>query len=385
MRRFFFSMIVFLLLLDQSSGAALPQLSERMKQVRSQIGALEQSLIEGLKEQRQAKANLAKLRRLIELQEEERTLGQRRIQELEQAVGDLEERRGLLREKVLVQSRAIRVELKDLNRSMNEVPRTVRLPEREKIEAPRRKVLSRMVDRRLKEIEVFKVDLEDADRLEAKIREERAQLEYVVQELQEQKGIMELSRDLQVDLLKKRQADRVQQLEAYRKLRGAEMQVERLLGEFNARKELEHAQEVEKVASHAMKEGQMSQLQGRLPLPVVGKVVSSFGRQLDQQSGLYVFKKGIEIEASPRQAVKSVSPGKVVYSGELTGYGRVTIIDHGRQVYSLCARLSELQKKTGDYVALGDVIGESDASGKPVYFEIRSRNVAVNPLQWVTN
>jgi septal ring factor EnvC (AmiA/AmiB activator) len=63
----------------------------------------------------------------------------------------------------------------------------------------------------------------------------------------------------------------------------------------------------------------------------------------------------------------------------------VTIIDHGDHFYSLVAHLGDLRRKVGESVQAGDVIGLTDAQGTPVYFEIRARNVAVNPLQWVSN
>ena len=63
----------------------------------------------------------------------------------------------------------------------------------------------------------------------------------------------------------------------------------------------------------------------------------------------------------------------------------MTIVDHGEHFYSLCAHLGDLKGKAGDPVAAGDVLGTSDQAGNPVYFEIRARNDAVNPLQWVSN
>jgi septal ring factor EnvC (AmiA/AmiB activator) len=59
------------------------------------------------------------------------------------------------------------------------------------------------------------------------------------------------------------------------------------------------------------------------------------------------------------------------------------ILDHGSHFYTLCAKLGELTRKNGDSVAAGDRIALTDDQGTPVYFEIRSRNIAVNPLQWV--
>jgi septal ring factor EnvC (AmiA/AmiB activator) len=115
-------------------------------------------------------------------------------------------------------------------------------------------------------------------------------------------------------------------------------------------------------------------------------VVSEFGRVFDSKSKLYVFKKGIDIASGRKKMpVRAVSAGKVAFAGELPDYGRVAIIDHGEHFYSLCAHLGTVTRKAGDAVAAGDFIGATDDSGAPVYFEIRSRNVAVNPLQWLSN
>jgi septal ring factor EnvC (AmiA/AmiB activator) len=96
-----------------------------------------------------------------------------------------------------------------------------------------------------------------------------------------------------------------------------------------------------------------------------------------------VFKKGVELLGrAPSQIVHAVAAGKVVFAGSLPTYGQVTIVDHGEHFYSLSGQLGKMLLKTGDAVRLGDAIGETDASGRPLYFEIRSRNVAVNPLQW---
>ena len=120
-------------------------------------------------------------------------------------------------------------------------------------------------------------------------------------------------------------------------------------------------------------------------MPVGGKVISAFGRVFDPKSRLYIFKKGIDISAAKNAQVRTVSAGKIAYSGELRDYGRVTIVDHGDHYYSLYAHLGEMTRKAGDPVEAGELIGITDESGTPMYFEIRARNVAVNPLQWVSN
>lgn len=361
-------------------------LVDRMSQLRSRVIALEAELLDGLKNQRQAKSNLKKIKTLLQLQRMERELGQKRMGELERTISELESRRAQLREKIVVHQRLVRRSLMDLGRSMREQPRTFQLPERERIEAPRRKVLSRLVDLGVKEIEALRVDLADADHLEARIQEEKQQMAYLFQDLKEQESVLEFNQRLQGEILKKSHEDRIAQLESYRKLKSAEGKVERLIKDFNARVELQKTIETERLASRAMMQGAFARLKGTLPLPIAeGRVVSSFGRAFDPKSNLYIFKKGIDIASGARQPVRAVSAGKIAYSGELPDYGRVAIVDHGDHFYSLCAHLGEIHRKAGDAVAAGDVIGSTDDSATPVYFEIRARNVAVNPLQWVSN
>jgi septal ring factor EnvC (AmiA/AmiB activator) len=115
----------------------------------------------------------------------------------------------------------------------------------------------------------------------------------------------------------------------------------------------------------------------------MGKVVAGFGKYLDPVTKLQIFRKGIEIQTSRNQEVTAVSEGKIAFSGELPGMGRMLIIDHGDHFYTLCARLGELGLKTGQKVKKGERIGMSDAQGTPVYFEIRSRNIAINPMSWL--
>src|SRR5690606_24799278 len=117
---------------------------------------------------------------------------------------------------------------------------------------------------------------------------------------------------------------------------------------------------------------------------VSGKIVSNFGKEYDPDLKLNVFKKGVEIAVRKSEPVKSIFAGRVAYSGRLSGYGNVTIVDHGRKYYSILGNLERLGKKAGDLVSEGEILGWSTAGEKPVYFEIRSKNVALNPLRWVS-
>jgi septal ring factor EnvC (AmiA/AmiB activator) len=377
---------------SSNARAAVP--SEKLTQIRKQVLDLEQDIVQGMHSVKQAKANMKKIQQLLKLQKEERALGEERLAQLTSTVGELETRKQVLDQKIGEQRILIRKSLIAVERSIH--TNTVQLPEQEILEAPRRKVLAALVQKGIAEVEALRIDLTDADELESRIADEKQQLVYLFADLDEQKGILELNRQLQVDIVKRHNQEHLEQLDNYRKLKVAELQVENLIQNFNSRVELEKTTESERQASQLARdatravestsESAFAKLKGVLKLPLLGgKVLTAYGRAYDAKSGLYVFKKGIDIHADKKQTVHAIYSGKVAFSGELPDYGKVAIIDHGGHFYSLCAHLGSSLKKTGDLVAPGEAIGLTDDLGTPVYFEIRSRNVAVNPLQWISN
>jgi septal ring factor EnvC (AmiA/AmiB activator) len=366
-----------------SSQGEVAELAGRLESIHHQEVALEQRLIEGARDQKLAQTNLKYLRALIKLRREERELGKKRIGELEKTVQELEARKADLAAKINERKKYIHQFLMAIQRDSLHPN-----PEREKTEALRLKVLANLVGRGLKEMEMVKIDLADAYKLEERIDEERSQLNSLMQDLDEQEGVLRLNQQIQAEMLRKNQGERLAQLENYRKLKNAEGRVQTLINEFNSRKELQRTVEAEQSLGRANGRGAFAELKGRLGLPLAGgKILSAFGKAFDPKSRLYVFKKGIEIASTEgkTQPVQAIYNGKIAFSGELPNYGRVAIVDHGDHFYSLCAHLGSLEKKAGDVVAAGETLGLTDDLGTPVYFEIRARNVAVNPLQWVSN
>jgi septal ring factor EnvC (AmiA/AmiB activator) len=380
--------------------------AEQLDSIRNRATALEDALITNYNSQAQAKANLKKLQALIKLRSQERDLGRQRLAELTSTVSELMARRELLREKLNTQKNSVRRLLMAIEgslradsgstgASMDSVESATGSEllestiESEKFEAPRRKLMANLVSHGLKEVETLHADLDDSDQLEQKIDEEKQHLAYLFQDLDEKESVLELNRQIQSDILHKSRNERIAQLENYRMLKSSQTQVEQMMQDFSARRELERTTEEERRSNSAFLSA-FAQLKGKLQLPVDGgRVVSSFGRSFDPKSKLFIFKKGIDIapalHAAPRGVVRAVFDGKIAYSGELPQYGQVAIVDHGNHFYTLCAHLGQLTHKAGDRVAAGDAIGLTDDVGTPVYFEIRDRNVAVNPLQWVSN
>jgi septal ring factor EnvC (AmiA/AmiB activator) len=125
--------------------------------------------------------------------------------------------------------------------------------------------------------------------------------------------------------------------------------------------------------------------QGALPWPADGPVTARFGRLANGQpvgSG----RNGVEIAAPEGAAVTAVHDGIVQFADPFTGFGRLVIIDHGAQSFSLYGYLSTTSVKKGDHVDRGTPVGAVGVSpiGLPgLYFELRVDGKPVDPLQWL--
>jgi septal ring factor EnvC (AmiA/AmiB activator) len=121
---------------------------------------------------------------------------------------------------------------------------------------------------------------------------------------------------------------------------------------------------------------------GKLDWPTKGKIRYSFG----QRKHGNIDWKGVLIGAREGSDVKSVQNGQVVYADWLNGFGWVIAIDHGDGFMSLYGHAQTLLRDVGDLVREGETIalvGQSGGQSDPgLYFEIRHKGRAVNPVKW---
>ncbi|HAT1821598.1 TPA: peptidoglycan DD-metalloendopeptidase family protein [Legionella pneumophila] len=115
----------------------------------------------------------------------------------------------------------------------------------------------------------------------------------------------------------------------------------------------------------------------KLPLPV-----QSTHRSLRRMN------QGVTFFADEGSMVTAVYPGKVVFSDWLKGYGLLLIIDHGQGFMTLYAHNQSLFKRKGQIVQQNEQIASVGHTGgikqNGLYFEIRQRGKAVNPLDWLS-
>jgi septal ring factor EnvC (AmiA/AmiB activator) len=128
-------------------------------------------------------------------------------------------------------------------------------------------------------------------------------------------------------------------------------------------------------------------LRGALAAPVAAPIVGEFGRVVDQEFRTQTFRKGVEFAAPRGEPVRAVAAGRVRYAGWFSGYGRLVILDHGDQYFSVSGHLDEVSVELGQPVTRGQAIGTvgetGSLAGPRLYFEIRRGSEPQDPRQWL--
>lgn len=110
--------------------------------------------------------------------------------------------------------------------------------------------------------------------------------------------------------------------------------------------------------------------------PTRGRVTSEYGQRWGRQH------QGIDIAAPTGTALWAAQSGTVIYAGQQSGYGNVTIIDHG-SFSTAYAHQSRIGVSEGQRVSQGDRIGSVGNTGRStgphVHFETRYGGTARNP------
>ena len=123
--------------------------------------------------------------------------------------------------------------------------------------------------------------------------------------------------------------------------------------------------------------------QGKLPLPVKGRIVAHYG---DPKNVGELRWKGVFLAAEEGREVNAVFRGRVAYADWLRGFGMLMILEHGDGYMTLYGHNQSFHQSVGDWVEAGQTIARVGNSGgntqSGLYFEIRYRGEPRNPLQW---
>lgn len=102
---------------------------------------------------------------------------------------------------------------------------------------------------------------------------------------------------------------------------------------------------------------------------------------------LVPFVKGKKTKATDTAFVRVPHPGRIVFLGEVPGFGLTIIVDHHHGYHTVYSNLTRTQVVKGDMVTRTQSIAtiKSDSPGKNLpylYFEFRQNRIAVDPKPW---
>ena len=114
--------------------------------------------------------------------------------------------------------------------------------------------------------------------------------------------------------------------------------------------------------------------------PVGGPVTSGFGWRWGRMH------EGIDIGAACGTPIRAAAGGSVIYAGWMSGYGNISIIDHGGGIATAYAHQSGISVGGGS-VSQGQVIGSVGntgySTGCHLHFEVRVNGSPVDPLGYL--
>ena len=119
--------------------------------------------------------------------------------------------------------------------------------------------------------------------------------------------------------------------------------------------------------------------------PVTGNITSRYGAVetsvRDHTHG------GLDIAAPYGTNIKAAAEGTVSYSGWMSGYGYLIIIDHANGVQTYYGHCSKLYASVGDVVTAGDVIAAvgstGNSTGNHLHLEIRLNGEKIDPQLYI--
>lgn len=126
-------------------------------------------------------------------------------------------------------------------------------------------------------------------------------------------------------------------------------------------------------------ESGFASFRGQLSLPLAGRAEVRPVRRPDASG------PGLEMLAPAGTPVRSVFHGRVAFADEYASYGRVVILDHGNQYFTVSGNLATVDVRVGEEISSGARIGTVGRSGNTgmLYFELRHGTDTLDPSPWM--
>jgi septal ring factor EnvC (AmiA/AmiB activator) len=160
--------------------------------------------------------------------------------------------------------------------------------------------------------------------------------------------------------------------------------------EISAKKLTRFIESLETTAELSDKDAQTAfkESKGKFPWPVDGgTILAYFGKFKHPKFKTIVENRGIHIGDKYGAPVYSVLGGIIKYADWFEGYGKMIVIYHGGNYYTIYAHLSDITVSVNQKVAVRQQIGSVGDTesfyGDELYFEMRKKGEPVNPLYYL--
>jgi septal ring factor EnvC (AmiA/AmiB activator) len=239
------------------------------------------------------------------------------------------------------------------------------------------RTLQRLLDHDAELLERHRVESAALAEAETRARDALGNRDQVLVNLQERTAELVAERTVKRRLLSRLQRDRTSERSALVELEIAARALEETLASLDATQDAEPRRAAISFGS----------LRSRLKPPVVAPIAKRFGRVVDAEFHTTTFHKGVEFDAAMGTPVRAVAPGLVRLAGWFRGYGKIVIVDHGDEYFTVLGHLDEIRVEVGDNVDAHAVVGTVGDTGSllgtRLYFEIRHGGEPQDPADWL--
>ncbi len=117
------------------------------------------------------------------------------------------------------------------------------------------------------------------------------------------------------------------------------------------------------------------------------RLTSDFGLRRDPFTGRLALHKGLDMGAATGTPVHAPAEGRVTRAGRYHGYGLLVEIDHGNGIHTRYGHNSRLLVHAGQWVRRGQVISKVGQTGRAsaphLHYEVLVEGKAVNPEPYI--
>jgi len=231
-----------------------------------------------------------------------------------------------------------------------------------------------LMDDRLAEIENIRQGISKLRKIKTELKKKYEQFSKLENEMTTKRNRLNELKQNKLDIIAKINRQRDVNLQLLEELKVESENLTRLLNRTTAALQSEPAS--------------LAQLRGKLTWPLLGNVISSFGKKKSSRFNTYTFNYGIEIKPTRSDEIKAIHGGEIIFCDHFKGYGNLLIIQHPGNFHSLYGHCEKFIKNQGDRVHPGETIALAGNSGslhgKCLYFEIRQNLKPQDPLLWLS-